>query len=62
MNEFEATTRVTALPGSQRTCVKETVTVAAAPARGGQPGACQVVTPATVAGVPPSGSFSACRS
>jgi putative ABC transport system permease protein len=34
---------IAALPGTQRTDIKETVTVAAAPGKGGQPGASQLV-------------------
>jgi putative ABC transport system permease protein len=44
---------IDALPGSQRTSVKETVTVAAAPARNGQPGPSQVVELKVVDGVYP---------
>jgi putative ABC transport system permease protein len=44
---------IDALPGSRRTDVKETVTVAAAPARDGQPGTSQVVELKVVDGVYP---------
>ena len=44
---------IAALPGSRRTDVKETVTVAAAPGKGGQPGASQLVELKVVDGVYP---------
>jgi putative ABC transport system permease protein len=48
-----ALTAVAALPGARRTDVKETVTVAAAPASGGQPGASQLVELKVVDGAYP---------
>jgi putative ABC transport system permease protein len=44
---------IAALPGARRTDVKETVTVAAAPEQGGQPGASQLVELKVVDGVYP---------
>jgi putative ABC transport system permease protein len=44
---------IDALPGSRRTSVKETITVAAAPARNGQPGPSQMVELKVVDGVYP---------
>ncbi|HEY0515419.1 MAG TPA: FtsX-like permease family protein [Thermoanaerobaculia bacterium] len=49
----ETLTAIAAIPGARRTDVKETVTVAAAPARGGQPGPSQLVELKVVDGVYP---------